>query len=186
MNQNRRYASIQRIVRLSLSVIMVLGILVAALPQSVQAASCQVYYTVKKGDKTGTIARQYGVKWIEIATANNLEKPYTLAEGQQLCIPFKYSVSLKNNIVVKNDNNLIKITASDFSHTGNYYVKVRDITAGPGAWYKIGKMRVPANKEVSSSFQLPGALRSALVMQVCLKNGTDDELICQTVRHIFN
>jgi LysM repeat protein len=186
MNQNKRYYSIQSIVRITLGTIMMLGILLSTLPQPVQAASCQVYYTVKKGDKTGAIARQYGVKWIEIAAANKLEKPYTLTEGQQLCIPFKYSVSLKNNIVVKNVNNLIKVTASDFSNTGNYYVKVRDITAGPGAWYKIGKMKVPANKEVTSSFQLPGALRSALVMQVCLKNGTDDELICQTVRHIFN
>ena len=186
MNQNRRYASIQRIVRLSLSVIMVLGILVAALPQSVQAASCQVYYTVKKGDKTGTIARQYGVKWIEIAAANNLEKPYTLTEGQVLCIPFKYSVSLKNNIVIKSNNDLIKITASDFSNTGNYYVKVRDITAGPGAWYKIGKMKVPANKEVIANYQLPSALRSAIVMQVCLKNGTSNDVICKNVRHIFN
>jgi LysM repeat protein len=186
MNQNRQRTLIQRIVRLSLSAVIVLGVLLVALPQPAQAASCQAYYTVKKGDKTGTIAREYGVKWIEIATANNLNKPYKLTEGQQICIPYKFSVSLKNNLVVKNVNNLLKITASDFSNTGNYYVKVRDITAGPGSWYKIGKMKVPANKEVTASFQLPNDLRSALVMQVCLKNGTDDELICKTVRHIFN
>lgn len=169
----------------SISLILAFAVVLATLPQPAQAASCQAYHTVKKGDKTGTIASAYGVKWIEIAAANKLQKPYKLVEGQQLCIPFRLSMSLKNNLAVQSINNLIKITVSEFQYGGSYYVKVRDVTAGSGQWYKIGKMKVPANQKVTSSYLLPGALRSATYIQVCLKNGTNNALICQTVRHII-
>lgn len=167
------------------SAILILAVILAALPQQVNAASCKAYYTVQEGDKTGTIASKYGLKWIEIAAANNLSKPYELEEGQQLCIPFKYSVSLKNNIAVRNTNNLIKITASDFPTSGSYYVKVRDITAGQGQWYKLGNMKINKNRTVTSEYLLPKQLNSSIFFQLCLKNGTTNEVFCKDARHIF-
>lgn len=185
MNLYSGYSPLTRKAWLAVIAIFVLALVAAVLPQRVNAASCKAYYTVEKGDKTGTIAKMYGLKWIEIAAANNLSRPYVLEEGQQLCIPFKYSVSLKNNIAVRNVNNLVRITASDFSASGSYYVKVRDITAGPGQWYKLGNMKINKNRTVTSDYLLPKQLNSSIVFQVCLKNGTDNDLICKNVRHIF-
>ncbi len=185
MNRDSQKFSSHKIIIFTTSILLFLAVALAALPQSALAASCQAYYTVEKGDKTGAIAREFGVKWIEIAAANSLERPYQLTEGEQLCIPYPFSISLKNNLSVKNVNNLIKITASSFTTPGNYYVKVRDVTAGPGDWYKIGKMKVPVSRAVTSSFLLPKDLKGATFLQVCLKNGTTDDLICQTVRHIY-
>lgn len=185
MNLYLHYSPLARRTWIAVTVILVLAVISAALPQQVSAASCKAYYTVQKGDKTGTIARMYGLKWIEIAAANNLSKPYGLEEGQQLCIPFKHSVTLKNNITVRNMNNLIKITAADFPTAGSYYVKVRDITAGPGKWYKLGNMKISQNRAVTREYLLPKQLNSSIFFQVCLKNGTTNELICQNVPHIF-
>jgi murein DD-endopeptidase MepM/ murein hydrolase activator NlpD len=185
VNQNPSYSPLTRKAWMVVIAILVLAVMAAALPQQVNAASCKTIHTVQKGDKTGTIANKYGLKWIEIAAANNLSRPYELEVGQQLCIPFKFSVSLKNNIAVWNVNNLIRITASDFPASGSYYVKVRDITAGPGQWYKLGNMKINKNRTVTSDFLLPKQLNSSTVFQVCLKNGTDNELICKNVRHIF-
>jgi LysM repeat protein len=176
---------IQHILRLGLSVLLVLVVAAAALPQTAKAASCKVYHTVQKGDKTGTIARMYGVKWIEIAAANDLERPTKLVIGDQLCIPFKHSVSLKNSIVVTNVNNLIKIKASDFKENGKYYVRVRDITSGAGKWYKIGTFKALRNKTVWGKYLLPKELKSSIYFEVCLKNATNNEVVCKNVRHFF-
>jgi len=185
MNLYSGYSPLTRKAWMAVIAIIVLAMIAAALPQQVNAASCKAFHTVQKGDKTGTIARMYGLKWIEIAAANNLSRPYELEEGQQLCIPFKFSVSLKNNLSVQNVNNLVKITASDFPASGSYYVKVRDITAGQGQWYKLGNMKINRNRTVTSEYLLPKQLSSSIFFQVCLKNGTDNDLICKNVRHIF-
>ncbi len=185
MNLYSGYSPLTRKAWMVVIAILVLAVIAAALPEQVNAASCKAYHTVQKGDKTGTIAHMYGLKWIEIAAANNLSRPYVLEEGQQLCIPFKFSVSLKNNLSVWNVNNLVKITASDFPASGSYYVKVRDITAGPGQWYKLGNLKIKQNRTVTSEYLLPKQLNSSTFFQVCLKNGTSNELFCKNVQHIF-
>ncbi len=180
-----RVNSIHPTLKIALSVLLILVVAAAALPQTAMAASCKAYYTVQKGDKTGTIVRMYGVKWIEIAAANDLERPTKLVVGDQLCIPFKHSVSLKNNIAVSNVNNLIKITASDFKENGKYYVRVRDITSGAGKWYKIGTFKALRNKTVWGKYLLPKQLKSSIYFEVCLKNATSNEVVCKNVRHFF-
>jgi len=42
------------------------------------------------------------------------------------------------------------------------------------------------NKDVKiGSYELPKDLRSAVYLQVCLKNGTTDNVVCRTTRHII-
>jgi LysM repeat protein len=185
VNNSRREKAFHHPLRIVISVLLVLVVVAAALPQPAQAASCKVYYTVQKGDKTGAIARTYGVKWIEIAAANDLERPYKLTEGDQLCIPYRFSVSLKNKIAASNVNNLVKVTASNFQQDGKYYVKVRDITSGPGKWYKIGDLKVIKNRTATGKYLLPKQLNSSIFFEVCLKNGTTNDVYCQNIRHIF-
>lgn len=171
--------------KIAISALLVLAVIAAALPQPVAAASCMTYYTVKAGDKTGKISRNFDVKWIEIAKANNLERPYELQVGQRLCIPFKYSVSLKGNINVRSVNNLIQITAAGFPNKGSYTVKVRDVTLSAGDWYKLGKLSIKKNTSSKGDYILPKALKGAIYLEVCIKNGTTDHVVCKTVAHRY-
>jgi len=46
-----------------------------------------VTYTVKGGDTLGAIAAEYGVTWLEIAAANDIDDPAKIRPGQELVIP---------------------------------------------------------------------------------------------------
>jgi LysM repeat protein len=179
------YLKLTHRIRIVAGISLILAIVAAALPQPVKAASCMKYYTVKEGEKRGEIAAKFDVKWIEIAKANDLEAPYELEAGQVLCIPFPYSVTLKNNLAVRSINNSIRVSASDFPKKSSYTVKARDITNGPGEWYELGKLKVKSASTATGSYILPKALRSSIYLQVCLKEGTTDKLTCKTVRHTF-
>ncbi|QDK03196.1 endolysin [Streptomyces phage Yasdnil] len=48
-------------------------------------------YTVRSGDTLSGIGAKLGIKWLDIAKANNLKSPYTIAVGQKLKLPGKSS-----------------------------------------------------------------------------------------------
>ncbi len=58
-----------------------------AAPSEAVKGATGVTYTVKSGEKLGTIARKYGVTVGELATANNISDPGKIRAGQQLVIP---------------------------------------------------------------------------------------------------
>ena len=58
---------------------------VLALPASAQ--TCATPYTVKAGDNLYRIGLAHGVKWTDIAAANNITNPSLIFVGQVLCIP---------------------------------------------------------------------------------------------------
>ncbi|QYW07873.1 endolysin [Streptomyces phage RedBear] len=44
-------------------------------------------YTVRSGDTLSGIGQKLGIKWLDIAKANNLKAPYVIAVGQKLKLP---------------------------------------------------------------------------------------------------
>lgn len=71
--------------------LVVVAILVSTLGfsfQPAQAASCQYYHTVKRGQSLSSIGAWYGVSWKSIAEANGIKAPWTIYTGQVLCIPY--------------------------------------------------------------------------------------------------
>ena len=50
-------------------------------------AAQQETYTVKSGDTLGEIAARYGVNYMDIARANNIENPDLIFPGQVFKIP---------------------------------------------------------------------------------------------------
>jgi len=172
-----------------LSLALALAVLAASLPRPVQAAtavSCDTfYYTVKAGDTTSSIAKAFGLKWKEIATANNLKYPYKLKVGQQLCIPSEDDTSadedLSFSVSVIGGN--VTIKASGASVRSVFKVKARPGSTGVGGWLVLGNFKVPKKTAVTGVFSLPKDLRTVSPITVCLKNVTTDELICRTVVH---
>jgi LysM repeat protein len=170
-----------------LSLALALAVLAASLPQPVQAATdtvaCDTYYTVKAGDTTGSIAQHFGLKWKEIADANNLKYPYKLKVGQKLCIPAQNTTNEKITLSVVVRGGSVIIKASKASTKSVFNIKVRAGNASVGGWYKIGSLKVPKTTAVTGVYSLPKDLLKISPITVCLKNASTDQLICRTVVH---
>lgn len=180
-----------RTLRILVSSLLLLAFIITALPAPAQAAqACAYYYTIKEGDTTPKIAHTFGFKWRIIALANDMEDPYKLVPGEVLCIPPAGTTtasftdkSVKVTAVVR--GNLITVTASGFDKKQVFIVKVREVTTGAGGWEKVGTLKVPKKRSVTSIYTLPRELRSAIYLEVCLKNATTDEKICRTSFHYY-
>ncbi len=161
----------------------VVSILLSALPQSVQAAplnvECKKKHTVNPGDTLQKIARDHNVKVARLANANNLTKPYNLVVGQSLCIPEepKPSSNFKWSVVYSGDQ--VKVTGSDFKKQHPFIIKTRENDMA--AWYKLGKTTTDKNGKMDAKFSLPKALLKKPSLNVCLKDGATDYLVCKQV-----
>jgi LysM repeat protein len=58
-------------------------------PMAPKAPADAVKHTVKAGETLGSIARHYGVRMGDLATANNISDPKRIRPGQELIIPAK-------------------------------------------------------------------------------------------------
>jgi LysM repeat protein len=191
MSHSRSSRQAYRWVALALCAALLAGMLAAASPQAAKAVTCVLYYYVKKGDTTPRISHTFGLKWKQIAVANDLEEPYKLTIGQRLCIPPKdfdpepeeKASTSKTKMTVTGLGNWVKVTAPGFSQTSIFYVKVRPSDTFVRGWYKIGLFKVSKNKENSETYRLPSELSEENFLSVCLKNATTDELLC---RNIYN
>lgn len=169
-----------------------LGLVMASFPQPALAATCVSYYTVQAGDTTQKIAKNHGLKWSQIAIANGLKQPYRLEVDQSLCIPPQDSpaersqagttaVTKQTKLTVLLTNDLLEVTLGGLSRKGVYTVKVRDSDVSVGGWYKLANLKIDRKETVTAVYRLPREVSDAPWISVCLKNGTTDELICQTV-----
>lgn len=175
-------------VRVILSIVLALSFFLAAFPSQAEAATttCVAYYTVQKGDTTTKIAKTFGLRWRQIAVANNMEDPYKLTPGMRLCIPPKdFSTEpVKTAVaVIKAEivNNRLTVTVSSTSARRSFYLRVRDASTSVGGWTKLGSFKVPKNTVVIRSYTLPSKLAGAAYLQVCIKEATTDDRICTTV-----
>lgn len=187
---------IDKIFRITMSLAIALALALAALPAPAQAAGiCLSYYTVQEGDTTPKIAQSYGIKWREIAEANNMKPPYKIKTGDVLCVPAEggpatagaavitsssdYAVSVVNALIS------VKITAGNDEKKEIYTIKVRDGNRSIGGWYKLDTVKIKKNDTLLRYFSVPKELRSSLYLQVCIKNNVNDELTCKTVLRAY-
>jgi LysM repeat protein len=183
-----------------LSALLVLTFLVVAQPQTAQAATCQAYYTVHKGDTTPYISQTFGFKWKDIAAANDMDPWEKLTVGQRLCIPpadkstkNTSTSSEKSGVKVKQPADeskakfLVNISAgriyaslSKFSEEHVYLAKARDVYTGIGGWYNLGYITIDKKSNQSFSWAVPSDLKSTSPLSVCFKDQSTDELICRS------
>jgi LysM repeat protein len=171
-----------------MSLTLILSFLAVSLPQPVKAATdtvaCDTYYTVKSGDTLRSIAQAYGLKWRDLAEANNIKSPYKVKVGQKLCIPASENPETDNltlTVSVTGSNISVKAYSSKYAY--KYGIKVRAGDTGVGGWYKVGNLRVPKKTTVTGVYALPKDLKTVSPITVCLKNQSTDNLICRTVIH---
>jgi LysM repeat protein len=183
------------------AILIALALIAGTLPLSASAATkCVAYYTVQEGDTTPKISKTFGLKWREIAKANDLELAWKPVPGTNLCIPAEGSATsgtsgsgISTTTSVPSDSNAsfsaqaagnkITITGAGFKNKQVFNVKVRDAGQNSGGWVKVGLFKIPKNTTKTQSYVLPDALRDDLYLQICLKNASTDELICRKVLH---
>lgn len=188
-------------VKTGFALLLALALVASSFPTNVLAATkCVAYYTVKEGDTTPKISKTFGLKWREIANANDLELTWKPVPGTYLCIPAEGSTTsgtsgsgLSTTTSVPSDSkasfsaqaagNKITITGAGFKNKQVFNVKVRDADQNAGGWVKVGLFKIPKNTTKTQSYLLPDALRDDLYLDICLKNASTDELICRTVPH---
>lgn len=182
---------VARASRSVLTVLLVLAVLMAALPRPAQAAvqadSCGRTHVVQEGETTGQIAHRYGLKWSEIARANDLKRPYELEAGQRLCIPVDEddedtATSMTFSLTVAGGR--AYVTINKLTGRTVFLVKARSAEVGVGGWKKLGSLRAGKNEKVTVVYSLPASLRDSLYINVCLKNTTTDALICRSALNV--
>lgn len=80
----------------------------SARPASAPAVqqACGPRYTVRRGDTLSGIAERCGVRWLDLASENNLSAPYTLRDGQVLNMPGRHVY------IVQRGDNLYRIAVN--------------------------------------------------------------------------
>jgi LysM repeat protein len=181
---------------LAVSLLAAIALLMAFFPQPVQAATCVAYYVVQEGDTTPKIAHTYGLKWGEIADANDLNAGDKLVVGTRLCIPpgdddkdsstgggtstYLPDTDSKAKFSVYISGGKMHLSLSKFSINHVYLVKVRDVQVGIDGWEKLEKIKVKKSTTYKLVINVPKDLRNTLFLSVCLKDQSSDELVCRT------
>ena len=92
------------------SALMMAALVAAVLPfgvsaaASTAAASCRTYYVIRSKDTAPFIAHTFGVRWKDIAKANDLVVGEKLETGLRLCIPPKSETTNNNDNTSTNTN----------------------------------------------------------------------------------
>jgi LysM repeat protein len=181
---------------LALSLFIAIALLMVFLPQPAQAATCVAYYVVQEGDTTPKIAHTYGLKWGEIADANDLNPGDKLVVGTRLCIPeggddkssstgggtstYLPETDSKAKFSVSISGGKMYLHLTKFSINHVYLVKVRDAHVGIDGWEKLEKVKIKKSTTYNLVMNVPKDLRDTLFLSVCLKDQSSDELVCRT------
>jgi hypothetical protein len=175
----------------ALSLLLVLALLAASAPAAALAAplaaTCARNYVVQSGDTLSKIALTYRLTTTELATANNLTEPYTLYVGQQLCIPGSTTTTTTSSTTSSSSSQAF---AAEFSTTtvtlkftgltknSGHVVKVAKVERGTLDFLKFGKFRADKNGKANVTFKLPRRFRDATYIQICVKNLSNDKVVC--------
>jgi LysM repeat protein len=168
-----------------LGILLALAVLAGMLPRPAMAAvtepfaACDKTHTVKNSETIYRIARTYNVPVNRLAKANNLVYPYKISDGMVLCIPAEPKVTGAGKFTVSFKGEVIKIDGSGFKKQYTFFVRVRENDTSK--WYKIGAVRSDRNGNLLVTLDVPKQLQNKPALNVCLKDGVTDGLVCKRV-----
>jgi len=166
---------------LATKLLLALAILFTMNPIPAYAAQeCSETHVVAARETIWRLVKEYGIPAARIAQANRLERPYTLKEGQEICIPSKSAGGLGTNVSVSAtlSNDSVTITGSGFPKAHVYKVKGQNT----GARYVLGEnLRVDKNGALPKTrYKLPAELKSKTALTICFKDMSTDAMGCFT------
>jgi murein DD-endopeptidase MepM/ murein hydrolase activator NlpD len=176
------------------SLLLAFALLVVSLPQPAAAQTCSRNHTVAAGETVSNIAETYKITTAELAAANNLKEPYTIYVGQVLCIPASSTTTTTTTtggssstnkttpeLLVAISGNKILISADNYPKQNTYYVKAGEKGFKYGQWIRLGRVRSRKDGSIDATFLFPKSLRNSRVVEVCLKNITNDDVACKRI-----
>jgi LysM repeat protein len=141
------------------------------------------------------VAETYKVTVAALATANELQSPYTIFIGQVLCIPGTTSTTTTSTSTTTSSKdskdpvldlyvvgNKLVIETTNFPKQSTYYVKAGEKNAKGAKWIKLGRLRVRKDGSGDGIYLMPKALRNSRVVEVCIKNNVNDDVACGRIK----
>jgi LysM repeat protein len=175
-----------------LMVLLIVTLLAGLLPQTnAGAVTCKFKHKVKQGETLIYVANLYGVGWEKVADANNLQPPYTVVEGQVLCIPEGDKPSGTETANKKNPASLqvvpgmnrILVSVENFSKKTTYFVRVTP--TGAKVTFKLGHFTTNKEGDFTGWFRMPFTIGRTPQMTLCVKNAWTDAVSCIKYDDIF-
>ena len=171
--------TIARFIQVALAFALAFAVLAAVRPQSARAGVCEDTYVVKEGDTIFRVAKKYDTTAYKIAKANNMERPYHVTVGQELCIPKVPEPSSDYSWTATLKNGQVTVTGEDFKKSWSFFLKVREDVDEP--WFKLSKVVTDKQGDMEKVSKLPKSISKASILYVCLKDGVTNYLDCKRV-----
>lgn len=176
----------------ALGILLILTLLVSILPVKAlaspqKATACKPSYQIRRNDTLSNIGRLYGVNPNQIVLINNMNYPYTIYVGQNICIPTTNqsgAPKLENKqlnapavyFTAGRAGDILMIYAYNYPKT-NVIVRVQNANNPQKNLTTIGKITQILNGK-TYRLKLPGDLQKASRLFVCLKDRTTSYLQC--------
>ncbi len=177
---------INRSVILVICITLIFTLMLSVFPQSQAAAvTCKYKHKVQQGETLTYIANLYGISWDKIASANDLQPPYTVSPGQTLCIPegqknASSTPTAKKGkepvLQVSSGLGMVLVSVENFPKKTSYYVRISP--AGNQVSYRLGVFTTNKQGEFTNWFKLPAYVRRTSTMMLCVKNVWTDSASC--------
>jgi len=174
-----------------INVLVIMAISAAIFTQPASAQKCKFKHKVKAGETITTIANLYGIDYLEVAEANDLEPPYVIYVDQVLCIPSgtkptdgttpgttpeNGTSDKKKGIYVQGGVYYLYLDVVSMVHNNVYNVLMSKI---PG-WDNtvLGRIKTDKNGYYTGYIKLPHNYPNTRYLRVCLKDVWTDKLEC--------
>ena len=143
---------------------------------------CETKYVVHFRETVEEIAQKLLIDVGDILEANEITLDDRLRFGDVLCIPLlgkagQPVISLSQSVVASHTQYTISLNAVFLGPNTDYIVQVLTST-DPLEWLIFGQVKSDENGSIKDTFTVPGRLRRAKNITICLLNKLSDASVC--------
>ncbi len=169
----------KKAILISVSLLLVLAIVAAAIPVPAMAAgptACQKTYIVKAGDTRASVAAATGMKWSDLATLNNIKPDHKLKAGDKICYNTTKKPAAALTAAIVGDR--VRVSSRNATADQLYFVRARDASKTSGGWFDLGRFKAYKTMPSTLTFAVPKDLKGISPLTVCFKEGETQKLTC--------
>lgn len=182
MNKKRKFIGL-----LIVNILIIVALSAAMFVQPASAGKCKFKHKVKAGETITTIANLYGIDYLEVAEANDLEPPYVIYVDQVLCIPSGTKPSdgttpesgtseKKKGISVQGGVYYLYLDVVGMVHNNVYNVLMSKIPGWDNSF--LDRIKTDKNGNYTGYIKLPMNYPNTRYLRVCLKDVWTDAVEC--------